>query len=136
LQEPIMNIGEAAKACGVSAKMIRHYEQAGLIRPALRTQGNYRVYSNEDIEVLRFVRQARRLGFATKQIAVLLGLWQDRERPSREVKRLAQQHIAELELRIKELTDMKDTLAHLAQHCKGDARPHCPILEGLAAAHP
>ena len=127
-----MNIGEAAQASGVSAKMIRHYEQAGLIRPALRTESNYRVYSPNDVEVLRFVKQARRLGFSTKQIALLLALWEDRSRPSSEVKRLTKTHIAELDQRIRELTEMKETLEHLIKHCRGDSRPECPILDGLA----
>jgi MerR family copper efflux transcriptional regulator len=131
-----MNIGEASKVSGVSSKMIRHYEEAGLIRPAMRTESNYRVYSPNDIEVLRFVRQARRLGFPMKQISLLLGLWEDRRRPSSEVKRLAKEHIAELELRIQELTEMKETLEHLAQHCRGDSRPDCPILEELARGRP
>ena len=129
-----MNIGEAAKASGVSAKMIRHYEETGLIRPATRTQSNYRVYSPKDVEVLRFVKQARRLGFSMKRVALLLGLWEDCSRPSREVKRLAKEHIAELDLRLRELTEMKETLEYLAKHCRGDSRPECPILEELAAA--
>ncbi|MGF6923154.1 Cu(I)-responsive transcriptional regulator [Paraburkholderia sp. 40] len=127
-----MNIGETAKASGVSAKMIRHYEGAGLIQPATRTESNYRVYTHKDVEVLRFVRQARHLGFPMKQISVLLGLWEDRSRPSSEVKRLAKEHIVELDLRIRELTEMRDTLGHLAEHCRGDSRPECPILEALA----
>ncbi len=127
-----MNIGEAAKASGVTAKMIRHYEEAGLIRPAKRTESNYRVYSANDIEVLRFIKQARRLGFPMKQIALLLSLWEDRSRSSNDVKQLAQEHIAELELRIQELTEMKNTLDHLVQHCQGDSRPNCPILEAIA----
>jgi MerR family copper efflux transcriptional regulator len=127
-----MNIGEVAKSSGVSAKMIRHYEGAGLIQAATRTDSNYRVYTHKDVEVLRFVRRARRLGFSMKQISVLLGLWEDRNRPSSEVKRLAKEHIAELDLRIRELTEMRDTLQHLAEHCKGDSRPDCPILEELA----
>ncbi|TCK84319.1 Cu(I)-responsive transcriptional regulator [Paraburkholderia sp. BL9I2N2] len=127
-----MNIGEVAKASGVSAKMIRHYEGAGLIQAATRTESNYRVYTHKDVEVLRFVRQARRLGFSMKQISVLLGLWQDRSRSSNEVKKLAKEHIAELGLRIREMTEMRDTLKHLADHCRGDSRPECPILEELA----
>ncbi|MCX4147421.1 Cu(I)-responsive transcriptional regulator [Paraburkholderia madseniana] len=127
-----MNIGEVAKASGVSAKMIRHYEEAGLIQAAMRTESNYRVYTRKDVEVLRFVKQARRLGFSMKQISALLGLWENRSRPSSEVKRLAQEHIAELDLRIRDLTEMRDTLEHLAQHCRGDSRPECPILEELA----
>jgi MerR family transcriptional regulator, copper efflux regulator len=128
-----MNIGEAAKASGVSAKMIRHYEEAKLIRPAKRTESNYRVYLPNDVEVLRFVRHARRLGFWMNQIATLLGLWEDRSRPSSEVKHLAKEHIDELDRRIQELMEMKRTLENLANHCRGDARPDCPILDALAA---
>ncbi|MFM0597257.1 Cu(I)-responsive transcriptional regulator [Paraburkholderia dilworthii] len=128
-----MNIGEAAKASGMPAKMIRHYEEAGLIKPAARTESNYRVYSSTDVEVFRFVKQARRLGFSTNQIAALLALWHDRNRPSSEVKRLAKEHIAELNHRIRELTEMKETLEHLAKHCNGDSRPECPILDALAS---
>ena len=127
-----MNIGEAAKASGMPAKMIRHYEEAGLIRPASRTASNYRVYTSTDVEVLRFVKQARRLGFVTGQISELLALWQDRDRPSKDVKRLANEHIVELDRRIRELRLMKETLEHLVRHCKGDARPECPILDALA----
>lgn len=127
-----MNIGEVAKACGVSAKMIRHYEGAGLIRAAVRTESNYRVYARKDVEVLRFVKQGRRLGFSMKQISTLLGLWEDRSRPSSEVKRLAMEHIAELDSRIRDLVDMRDTLKHATQECRGDSCPECPILEELA----
>jgi MerR family copper efflux transcriptional regulator len=130
-----MNIGEAAAASGVSAKMIRHYEETGLIRPATRTQSNYRVYSSKDVDVLRFVKQARRLGFSMNQIALLLGLWEDRSRPSSEVKRLAKEHIGELERRIRELMEMKGTLENLAKRCRGDSRPECPILDELGAHH-
>jgi len=127
-----VNIGAAAKSSGVSAKMIRYYEQIGLIQAPPRTEGNYRVYTARDIEVLRFIQQARRLGFPMAQIATLLSLWEDRARPSRQVKRLALTHIEELSRRIEELTDMRDTLRHLAEHCRGDGRPDCPILDGLA----
>ncbi len=130
-----MNIGEAAKISGISAKMIRYYEEAGLIQPAARTESNYRVYTAKDLDVLRFVHQARQLGFSIKQIGALLALWEDRNRPSREVKRLAQAHIDELEHRIQALMEMRDTLRHLADHCRGDARPECPILEGLIHQH-
>jgi MerR family copper efflux transcriptional regulator len=128
-----MNIGEAAKASGVSAKMIRHYEEAGLIPAATRTESNYRVYSTNDVAMLHFIKQARRLGFAMKQIALLLSLWQDRSRSSREVKALAREHVDELNLRIRELTEMRDTLDDLVKHCRGDSRPECPILEGISA---
>lgn len=129
-----MNIGEVAKSSSMSTKMIRHYEETGLIRAATRTGANYRVYTPRDVQVLRFVRQARHLGFSTKQIAVLLALWEDRSRSSGEVKRLANEHIANLNLRIQELVEMRDTLRHLAAHCKVDSRPDCPILEKLAGA--
>jgi MerR family copper efflux transcriptional regulator len=128
-----MNIGEAAKASGVSAKMIRHYEEAGLIPAATRTESNYRVYSTNDVAMLHFIKQARRLGFAMKQIGLLLSLWQDRSRSSREVKALAREHVDELNLRIRELTEMRDTLDDLVKHCRGDSRPECPILEGISA---
>lgn len=127
----IMNIGEAAQASGVSAKMVRHYEGIGLIPKARRTLAGYRMYSHSDVHTLRFIRQARNLGFSIEQIEQLLKLWQDRRRPSRKVKELAQAHIRELEERIREMQDMKHALETLAKHCHGDDRPDCPILEGL-----
>jgi len=127
-----MNIGEASKHSGVSAKMIRHYEGIGLIPKAVRTYSGYRTYSASDVHTLRFVRQARNLGFSIKQIEQLLGLWRNQRRPSSKVKALAQEHIAELDARIVELEAMKRTLQALAEHCHGDDRPDCPILDGLA----
>ena len=127
-----MNIGEAARHSGVSAKMIRHYEGIGLIPKASRTYSNYRTYSGKDVHTLRFIRQARSLGFSIKQIEELLGLWRNQRRPSSKVKALALAHIAELDARIAELQAMKRTLQSLAEHCHGDERPDCPILEGLA----
>ncbi|MEO6148033.1 MAG: Cu(I)-responsive transcriptional regulator [Sulfuriferula sp.] len=128
-----MNIGGAALTSGVSAKMIRHYEAIGLIPKPVRTFSGYRTYSDSDIHILRFVKQARKLGFSMKQIAVLLSLWQNRERPSREVKTVALQHIHELDEKIIEMQAMKATLERLVKHCHGDDRPDCPILDGLAA---
>jgi len=127
-----MNIGEAARASGVSAKMIRHYEHIGLLCPAARTEAGYRVFSAADIHLLRFVRRARDLGFSMPQIARLLALWQDRSRASAEVKRVASEHVAELDQKIAELTAMRDALATLADACCGDQRPDCPILADLA----
>ncbi|MDT8840185.1 Cu(I)-responsive transcriptional regulator [Paraburkholderia fungorum] len=127
-----MNIGEAAKLSSVPAKMIRYYEQIGLVRSVHRTRSNYRTYGQAEVEVLRFVDRARRLGFSMKQTALLLELWQDRSRPGSEVKRLATEHIAELDQRIREMTAMKSTLEYLASHCRGDSRPECPILDELA----
>jgi Cu(I)-responsive transcriptional regulator len=128
-----MNIGEAAAASGVSAKMIRHYEETGLIPKAGRTDAGYRVYGARDVHLLRFIRQARQLGFSMKQIGDLIGLWLDQSRPSRKVKQLADNHIEELDQRIRELQAMKSTLETLARDCHGDSRPDCPILDALGA---
>src|SRR5512147_2045407 len=111
------NIGEAAAASGVSAKMIRHYESIGLIPRASRTFAGYRLYSGNDIHTLRFIKRARSLGFSAQQIETLLALWQDRSRASREVKRMALAHAADLEARIREMEGMKRSLEELAQHC-------------------
>ena len=129
----VMNIGQAAAASGVSAKMIRHYEQVGLFPQPHRTDAGYRQYTQAEVHTLRFIRQARDLGFSIQQIGELVGLWQDRRRPSRQVKALAQAHIQELEQKAQELLAMKSTLEHLVHCCRGDDRPECPILEGLAA---
>ncbi len=126
-----MNISQAATASGVSAKMIRHYEAIGLVQKPRRSSANYRVYSDGDVHVLRFVRAARDLGFSMAQIGELLDLWRDRRRPSRKVKALVTAHVRELERRIAELQAMKTTLEQLAHHCHGDERPDCPILERL-----
>ncbi|HEX5538769.1 MAG TPA: Cu(I)-responsive transcriptional regulator, partial [Methylophilaceae bacterium] len=128
-----LNIGEAALATGVSAKMIRHYEAAGLIPAAGRSLSGYRLYGEQDIHRLRFVRQARDLGFSMKQIAELLELWQDRNRPSSKVKQLAQQHIDTMEHKIQAMHAMQAQLQQLAQACHGDALPDCPILDKLAS---
>jgi Cu(I)-responsive transcriptional regulator len=127
-----MNIGQAAAASGVTAKMIRHYEESGLIPAPRRTSANYRSYSENDVHVLRFVKRARALGFSMSDIKTLLSLWHDKSRSSSAVKRIARTHIDELERKIAELQSMVRTLEHLAQHCHGDHRPDCPIIEGLA----
>jgi MerR family copper efflux transcriptional regulator len=128
-----MNIGEAAQASGVSAKMIRHYESIGLIAARPRTQAGYRQYHERDAHLLRFVRRARDLGFALDQIRQLLSLWDDPERASADVKQLAEAHIAGLDARIAALIEMRTTLVTLTQACHGDHRPDCPILQSLAA---
>ena len=127
-----MNIGQAAAASGISAKMIRYYETVGLVRPADRTASNYRDFSVRDVNELRFIKRARTLGFSVEEIARLLELWRDRDRPSREVKAIAARHVADLDARIAEMQAMADTLRHLAQACAGDDRPDCPILSDLA----
>lgn len=127
-------IGEAAERSGVSAKMIRHYENLGLIPKANRTHADYRVYSEQDVHRLRFVARARGLGFSIDEIQTLLGLWNNRRRASAEVKRLALKHIESLDKKIAELNSMRTTLEQLSRQCHGDARPECPILEELESA--
>ena len=131
-QAGYVDIGEAARASGVSAKMIRHYEEIGLLPPAGRTAAGYRIYAAADVHRLRFVKRARDLGFSMDEIAKLLTLWNDRRRKSSEVKRLAMRHVAELERKIAELESMRGTLMKLVHHCHGNERPDCPILEDLA----
>jgi MerR family transcriptional regulator, copper efflux regulator len=128
----LYNIGDAARLTGVSAKMIRHYESIGLMPKAGRTVGNYRVYSETDLHTLRFVQRARSLGFSMKQIGELLSLWQNRSRASASVRKLALEHVEELERKSRALRGMANTLRHLAHECRGDARPECPILDDLA----
>jgi MerR family copper efflux transcriptional regulator len=129
-----MNIGEAAKTSGVSAKMIRYYEATRLIAKAARSEAGYRHYSDADVHTLRFIRRARDLGFTVEQIADLLALWRDRSRASADVKRLALEHVAELERKAAELQAMCRTLRSLAARCHGDDRPDCPIVDDLAEA--
>jgi Cu(I)-responsive transcriptional regulator len=127
-----MNIGQASEQTGVSAKMIRYYEGIGLLPSAARRANGYRDYSDQDIAVLQFVRRTRDLGFSLEEVAALLALWGDKKRPSRDVKRLAEAHIADLERRIREMRAVMKTLRQLAQHCHGDERSDCPILDDLA----
>lgn len=127
-----MNIGEAAEVSGVNAKLIRHYESLGVIPKAARTGTGYRVYSENDVHILTFVRRARALGFSMKEIKKLVGLWQNKSRASSEVKSLALAHVEQLDRKITELQAMSKTLKQLARSCHGDARAACPILENLA----
>jgi Cu(I)-responsive transcriptional regulator len=127
-----MNIGEASAASGVSAKMIRYYEKIGLITPAQRSNSGYRVYADNDIHTLRFIRRARDLGFSVEQMVDLLALWRDRNRSSADVKRIALGHVETLEAKMRELGEMATALKHLAGTCHGDDRPDCPIIEELA----
>lgn len=128
-----MNIGQAAEASGVSAKMIRYYEQIGLIEPPARSHSGYRVYAEPNVHTLRFVRRARSLGFSVEETGALLALWRDRSRASADVKSLALKHVAELEEKAAALQAMAATLRHLASHCHGDQRPDCPILDKIGA---
>ena len=127
-----MNIGEAAKASGVSTKMIRHYESIGLIDAARRTDAGYRLYSERDVQVLQFIHRSRTLGFSLEQIRTLLALWQDKQRASKDVRAMARQHIDELDRKIADMQAMRRTLETLATRCLGDDRPDCPILDDLS----
>jgi Cu(I)-responsive transcriptional regulator len=126
-----MNIGEAASRSGVSPKMLRYYESIGLLPEAARTASGYRDYDEKDVHRLRFVRRARDFGFSMEEISGLLALWQDRKRSSKDVKHIALAHVAELDAKIQHLSEMRDTLRHLAHCCHGDKRPDCPILNDL-----
>lgn len=130
-----LKIGEAARLSAVPAKTIRYYEEIGLLPPSDRTEGGYRIYGGNDVEVLRFVKRARDLGFPLEQVAALLELWRDRGRSSAEVRSLAEAHVAEVERKISELESLRDTLIELVHQCHGDHRPDCPILEDLAGGH-
>ena len=132
LERGLMDIGRAAKASGVSVKMIRHYEAIGLLPKVARTFANYRVYREADVHTLRFIRRARALGFSISDIQELLGLWQNKSRSSASVKKIAGKHVDELNRKIAELKAMVDTLQHLTKHCHGDHRPDCPILDDLS----
>jgi len=130
----MMHIGEAARRSGISAKMIRYYERIGLLAPARRTAAGYRTYGEADIHMLDFVRRARALGFSVDRMRELLALWQDRQRRSADVKRIALAHVEELEQKARELERMSATLRHLAANCHGDQRPDCPIIDEFAGA--
>lgn len=127
-----MNIGEAAKRSAVSAKMIRHYEQIGLLPQADRSESGYRVYSEREVSVLRFIGRSRHLGFSIAQIAELIGLWSDTARSSREVKAVAERHLRDLDEKRREIEQMMAGLSELVQACRGDEHPHCAILETLS----
>lgn len=126
-----MNIGQAAKRSGLSAKMIRYYEATGLLQAAHRSDSGYRMYDADDLHTLAFIKRSRDLGFSLEEVGKLLALWQDRQRASADVKALARQHIVGLNQKISELAALRDTLQDLVEHCHGDHRPDCPILKDL-----
>lgn len=126
-----MTIGELAKTSGVNAKLIRHYESIGLIPKAARTESGYRFYKETDAQFLRFIKRARGLGFSMKEIKKLIGLWRNKARASKEVKALANEHIEEMEMKIREMQEMVDSLRSLSKSCHGDSRPECPIISTL-----
>jgi MerR family copper efflux transcriptional regulator len=126
------NIGRTARETGISVKMIRHYEAVGLLPKAIRTRSNYRVYGANDVHTLRFIKRARTLGFSMADIKELVGLWHNRSRSSASVKRIAGRHVTDLKGKIAAMQSMVDVLGNLAEHCHGDHRPECPILEDLS----
>lgn len=128
-----MNIGTVSQRSGVPAKTIRYYESIGLIRAADRRGNNYRDYSDNDVQTLRFISRARSLGFSVKEVSALLTLWHDKRRASQDVKALALRHVEEIDRKVAELQAMRRTLVGLAEQCHGDGRPDCPILEDLAS---
>ena len=131
-----MNIGEAARQSGVSAKMVRHYESLGLLPQVQRSDSGYRQYSEAEVHTLRFIKRARDLGFSMAEIAELVSLWQNRRRASENVRRIAQKHADDLAQRIAAMQAMQKTLGHLIHCCQGNDRPDCPILDDLAGAAP
>jgi MerR family copper efflux transcriptional regulator len=128
-----MTIGQAAQRSGVPPKTIRYYESVGLVNPAARGENKYREFGDKEIEVLRFINRARGLGFSLHEVEQLLALYRDRNRSSREVKRLALRHIDDLDRKIAELKTIRKALLHLAEKCRGDDRPDCPILDDLGS---
>lgn len=127
-----MNIGQAAKASGVSAKMIRYYESVGLIPAPARTDSGYRTYGSDEVRTLNFIRHARLLGFSLPELSKLLALWSDPGRASAEVKAVAVTHIADLDRKIAHMAALRDTLRQLSDCCAGDQKPDCSILDKLA----
>lgn len=127
-----MNIGEAARKSGLPAKTIRYYEDIGLVMPSGRLPNGYRDYDEQDLHLLTFVQRSRSLGFTVEECRELLDLYRDRSRASADVKAIASKRIADIRRKIDELRSMETTLAELAEHCHGDQRPDCPILDGIA----
>jgi MerR family copper efflux transcriptional regulator len=131
-----VTIQGAASQSGVSAKMIRHYEEIGLIPPPMRGENRYRKYDTRLIHELSFIHQARMLGFSIHDIKKLLALWRDKSRTSAEVKAIALAHIKALDEKAAALRRMSASLRDLAEHCQGNHRPDCPILDKLAFRNP
>ena len=132
VERGLLDIGLAAKASGLTVKMIRHYESIGVMPKAARTFANYRIYGPNDVHMLRFIKRARTLGFSMDEIRELLGLWLNKRRSSSAVKSIAGRHIEQLKEKIVELNAMVKTLEHLTRNCHGDERPDCPILDDLS----
>lgn len=126
-----VNIGQAAKRSGLSAKMIRHYEQIGLLPAAMRSDSGYRLYGHQALETLAFIKRARDLGFSLDAVGALLALKRDPARASADVQTVARRHISELDERINSLIALRDSLQALADQCQGNAASQCAILDRL-----
>ena len=127
-----MQIGEAARRAGLTVKTVRYYANIGLVTPQQDAETGYRLYDPADVAKLQFVGKARRFDFSVEECRELLGLYEDRNRPSREVKALTMKKVAEIDSRLAELQSLRDQLSGLAASCDGDLRPDCPILDALS----
>jgi MerR family copper efflux transcriptional regulator len=130
-----MNISDAAARAGLPPKTIRYYEDIGLVTPD-RDPNGYRSFSDVDVHNLTFLARSRALGFSIEECRALLALYEDKSRASAEVKKIAEDHLEEIERKIEDLTAMRDTLSHLVRNCHGDDRPECPILDNMSGERP
>lgn len=126
-----MNIGTVSEKSKLPAKTIRYYEEIDLLKPA-RAENGYRDYSDQDVHRLRFLQRSRSLGFSIEECRLLLSLYEDENRASSDVKALASEKVSEIDRKIRELKSLKTTLKNLVDHCHGDQRPDCPIIDELA----
>ena len=127
-----MNIGEAAKKSGLSVKTVRYYDEINLIKPIKNKATNYRHYTTADLAKLQFIGKARRFNFSIKECKELLSLYENQNRSSKEVRNLTLTKIAEIDVKLTELENLREQLSHLVNCCKGNERPECPIIEELA----
>ena len=130
-----MNIGEAAKKSGLSVKTVRYYDEINLIKPIKNKATNYRHYSTADLAKLQFIGKARRFNFSIKECKELLSLYENQNRSSKEVRNLTLTKIAEIDVKLTELENLREQLSHLVNCCKGNERPECPIIDELATGN-
>ena len=127
-----MNIGSAAKLSGLTVKSVRYYAEIDLVKPVINEKNGYRDYNNNDVAKLGFIGQARKFNFSIRECRDLLSLYEDKNRSNKEVKKLTIEKINEIDQKLKELTLLRKKLSHLANNCKGNGRPDCPILDELS----
>ena len=130
-----MNIGEAAKKSGLSVKTVRYYDEINLIKPIKNRATNYRHYTTADLAKLQFFGKARRFNFSIKECKELLSLYENQNRSSKEVRNLTLTKIAEIDVKLTELENLREQLSHLVNCCKGNERPECPIIDELATGN-